>query len=114
MKKALTYLLLASFFCIAFFLRTMYLSKNALTFGYDQARDAYSALSIAHGDLKIQGPPSSTPGLYHGAFYYYLLAPAYSLGKGSPIVTAYYLAFINSLTVFIVFFLGYKASKNAW
>lgn len=114
MKKALTYLLLALIFCLAFFLRTMYLSKDALTFGYDQARDAYSSIAIASGDTKIQGPPSSAPGLFHGVFYYYFLAPAYALGHGSPVVAAYYLAFINSLTVFIVFLLGYLATKKGW
>ena len=81
----------------------MFLQNNALTFGYDQARDALIAKQIISGDIKIQGPPSSAPGLYHGVFYYYLLAPAYLIGHGSPIVVAYYLAFLNSLTVFIVF-----------
>ncbi len=114
MKKITTYFLLISIFCLSFWLRTLYLPNKSLTFGYDQARDAYAALSIAHGDLKIQGPPSSAPGLFHGVFYYYLLAPAYAFGHGSPIVAGYFMAFINSLTVFILFFLAYKATKNSW
>ncbi|MEK7497532.1 MAG: hypothetical protein AAB656_01290 [Patescibacteria group bacterium] len=99
-------------FILAFYLRVMFLPKNILTFGYDQARDAIISQQILKGDLKIQGPPASTPGLYHGVFYYYVLAPAYLLGNGSPIVAAYWIAFLNSLVVFIVFYLTYLISKR--
>ena len=105
-------LLLLIIFVFAFSLRVMFLQNNSLTFGYDQARDALIAKQIISGDLKIQGPPSSQPGLYHGVLYYYLLAPAYLIGNGSPIVTAYYLAFLNSLTVLIVFYLAKLATGN--
>lgn len=106
--------ILSTIFVAGYFLRIVYLSHNTLTFGYDQARDAIMSQQIVSGDIKIQGPPSSTPGLFHGVFYYYLLAPFYALGHGSPIVTAYFLALINSLTILVVFFLGSKASKNIW
>lgn len=89
-------------FIAAFFLRVFYLPQNALTFGYDQARDAFVTQQIISGDLKILGPPASTPGFYHGVFYYYFLAPAYLIGAGSPIAAAYWSAFFNSLGVFIV------------
>ena len=62
------------------FLRVIFLKNGALIFGYDQARDAFSALEIAHGHLKILGPSASAPGLFHGVLYYYLLAPIYLLG----------------------------------
>lgn len=106
--------ILSAIFVVGYFLRIMYLPHNTLTFGYDQARDAIMAQQIVSGDIKIQGPPSSTPGLFHGVFYYYLLAPFYAIGHGSPIVTAYFLALINALTIFIIFFLGLRASKNVW
>jgi len=110
--KKFNYILLFGIFIFAFVLRVLYLPKNSLTFGYDQARDAYVSQQIIGGDLKILGPPASTPGLYHGVFYYYLLAPAYLLGHGSPVVAAYWIAFLNSLTVFIVFYLGYLMTKK--
>ncbi|MCX6705544.1 MAG: hypothetical protein NTV24_00340, partial [Candidatus Woesebacteria bacterium] len=99
-------------FVLAYFLRVLFLSKNSLTFGYDQARDAYVSQQILKGDVKIQGPSASTPGLYHGVLYYYVLAPGYLLGHGSPIATAYWMAFLSSLTVFVVFYLGYLFSKK--
>lgn len=111
-KKTLIFLF--GIFVLAYFLRVLFLSKNSLTFGYDQARDAVVSQSILKGDLKIQGPSTSTPGLYHGVFYYYLLAPAYLIGQGSPVIAAYWIAFINALTVFIVFYLGYFLTKKAW
>ena len=110
-KKSYNFLLIA-IFILAFFLRTMFLQNSVLTFGYDQARDALIAKQIISGDIKIQGPPSSQPGLYHGVLYYYLLAPSYLIGNGSPIVTAYYLAFLNSLAVIIVFYIAKLATGN--
>ena len=109
-KKTLVFLF--GVFVLAYFLRVMFLSKNSLTFGYDQARDAYVSQSILKGDLKIQGPPASTPGLYHGVLYYYVLAPGYLLGHGSPIVAAYWIAFLNALTTFVIFYLGYLFTKK--
>jgi len=99
-------------FVLAFFLRVMFLPKNSLTFGYDQARDAIVAQQIIKGDIKIQGPPASTQGLYHGVFYYYVLAPAYLLGKGSPIAAAYWIAFLNASVVFVVFYLTYLLTRK--
>lgn len=110
--KKINLVLVFLIFVLAYFLRVMFLSKNSLTFGYDQARDAIISQQILKGDIKIQGPPASTPGLYHGVLYYYVLAPGYLLGHGSPVVAAYWMAFINSLTVFAVFCLGYLLTKK--
>mgnify|MGYP001563555907 CR=1 FL=1 len=107
-------ILLSVIFLIGFCLRVLYLPHNVLTFGYDQARDALVTGQILDGDLKIQGPPSSAPGLYHGVFYNYVLAPAYLLGNGSPIVAAYWIALLNAATVFIVFALTRKLSSNKY
>lgn len=99
-------------FLLAFFLRILFLKDSAMTFGYDQARDAYVAKQILSGDIKVLGPPASTPGLYHGVFYYYLLAPAYLVGGGSPIVAAGWIALLNAAAVFVVFYLTYLMTKK--
>ncbi|OGM03119.1 hypothetical protein A2115_03450 [Candidatus Woesebacteria bacterium GWA1_41_8] len=99
-------------FILGFILRVLFLPGLSLTFGYDQARDAFISQEIISGDLKVLGPPASTPGLYHGVFYYYLLAPAYFLGKGSPIVAAYFIALLNAAAVFLVFWLTKLLSKS--
>ena len=77
------FLKLILIFALAYVLRILFLPQNAITFGYDQARDALVTQKIISGDLKILGPPASTPGLYHGAFYNYTLIPAYILFKGT-------------------------------
>lgn len=111
MSKKILFALLV-IFVFAYFLRVLFLPQLALTFGYDQARDAYVTQQIIGGDLKILGPPASTPGLYHGVFYYYFLTPGYLLGKGSPIIAAWWVALANALTVFIVFYLVWLLTKK--
>src|SRR3989344_3602287 len=95
-------------FLLALSLRWLFLPKAAITFGYDQARDAYIAGEIINGDLKILGPSvSGVPGLYHGVLYYYLIAPAYLFGHGNPVYAAYLMSFLNALGVFITYGLVY-------
>src|SRR3989344_8929746 len=106
------HLILFIIFIVAFYLRVLYLPSKALTFGYDQARDALVTQQILKGDLKIQGPPSSTPGLFHGVFYNFVLAPAYLVGHGSPVVAAYWIALLNAGTVFIIFVLTKKLAGS--
>lgn len=77
------------------------------------ARDAFLALQIWNNfDLKIIGPPTSTPGLFHGALYYYLLAPLYGLGKGDPRVVAFFFSFLNSLAVIPIMLLAKDLFKK--
>ncbi|OGM53987.1 hypothetical protein A3F62_00255 [Candidatus Woesebacteria bacterium RIFCSPHIGHO2_12_FULL_44_11] len=98
-------------FFVGFYLRVMFLPGNTLTFGYDQARDALVTQQILAGDFKILGPPASTPGLYHGVFYYYFLAPAYLFGR-NPVNVAYWAALFNAATVFVVAALTYLMTKK--
>ncbi|QQG43551.1 MAG: hypothetical protein HYW45_00840 [Candidatus Daviesbacteria bacterium] len=97
--------LLLIIFLGALFLRLLYFPNN-IYFGFDQARDAYQALEIAGGNLKIIGPSTSFPGLFHGVLYYYLLSPFYFLGNMSPEFTALILRILNALGVFLIFYLG--------
>ena len=99
-------------FFFGFFLRTMYLSQGQFLFSYDQARDAYTVADLLHGDLKIQGPPTSTRDFFHGVLYYYAIAPGYALGRGSPITAAYWMALLNSLGILFVYFFGLRLFAN--
>ena len=99
-------------FLLAYSLRILFLPQGALTFGYDQARDALVTRQIIEGDLKTLGPPAATPGLYHGALYNYVLVPAYLIGK-NPINAAYWVSLLNAATVFIIFCLTYSMTKKA-
>lgn len=95
-------LLLIAILLSALILRFLYFPQN-IYFGFDQARDAFSALDILKGDIKLIGPPTTFEGLNHGVLYYYLYAPFYFFGKGSPEVVAGLLRIINSLGIFLIF-----------
>lgn len=96
---------LIGIFILAVFVRFLFFPGN-IYFGFDQARDAFISQEILHGHLKLVGPTTSIPGLFHGPLFYYLWAPFYLLGHGNPVFVAAFLRMANALGVFIVFFLG--------
>lgn len=91
-------------FLLALVLRFLYFPDN-IYFGYDQARDAYQALSIFQGDLKIVGPSTTFEGLNHGVLHWYILAPFYGLFKNPEFAASAFRVF-NALGVFLIFYLG--------
>lgn len=101
------------FVILAFVLRIVFIFQGGVSFHYDMARDAYGAQQIwKEGHLKILGPPTSTPGLYHGVLYYYLIAPMYLLGNGDPRIVAVLFSLINSLTLIPIMFLAKDIFKS--
>lgn len=104
LKKNKNFLIgVALLLILSFILRVWFISNDSVSFHYDMARDAFVAEEIwRQKDFKILGPPTSTPGLYHGVIYYYLIAPFYALGKGDPRYVAFALSFINSLSIIAI------------
>jgi hypothetical protein len=112
-SKNYSKIFLAASFIVALILRWWYLPQKAISFAYDQARDAFTVAELLHGHIKILGPPvSGVPGLFHGVLYYYVIAPAYLLGRGNPVVVAYFMSLISSLGIFTVYFLTKTLTKN--
>lgn len=101
---------------LAFILRILFIFQGGVSFHYDMARDAFEAQEIwQNHHLKILGPPTSTPGLYHGVLYYYLIAPFYMLGHGDPRIVAAFLAFLNALAIVPIMLLAKDFFKsNKW
>lgn len=98
---------------LAFIFRILFIFQGGVSFHYDMARDAFIAQQIwQFHDLKIIGPPTSAPGLYHGVLYYYLIAPFYMLGNGDPRVVAVFLSFLNSLVIIPVMLLARDLFKS--
>lgn len=91
-------------FILSLSLRFLYFPDN-IYFGYDQARDAYQALSIFYGDLKIIGPSTTFTGLNHGVLHWYILAPFYGLFK-NPEFSAGVFRIFNALGIPLIFYLG--------
>lgn len=88
------------------------LSKQ-LTFGFDQARDAYEAYAIWHNhNFKILGPSSDIQGVHHGVLWYYLLVLPYAIGSGNPEVVAAIFFILSSFTIPLCGYLTYKLFRN--
>ena len=99
---------------LAFILRILFIFQGGVSFHYDMSRDAFEAQQIwKEHHLKILGPPTSTPGLYHGVFYYYLIAPFYFLGNGDPRIVAIFLSLISSLAIIPVMLLAKDILKSS-
>jgi hypothetical protein len=90
--------------------------KQSTYFGYDEARDAYISQSIyLNGDLKLIGPPAGGgfAGLFHGPLHWYILGPLYLLGKGNPYFVSAIYRILNSLGIFLVFYISRKLFNNS-
>lgn len=86
-------LLLLLIFLSAFLLRWFKLSDN-LFFGFEQGRDAFIIENIYRlKDFVLTGPSTSIGGVFHGSYYYYLMAIPYFLSSGNPQVAVLFLAF---------------------
>jgi len=101
MKKS--YLLLVVFFVVGLILRLIYFKE--ITFGWDQARDAFQAINIWSGDpIKIIGPSTAElPGLHHGPLYWYLISPFYFFSNGNVLAVRMFLILLNLVNIFIIY-----------
>lgn len=89
---------------IAFFIRCFKLN-DFLFFGFEQGRDALIVQDIINlRHFPLVGPSTSFPGIFHGSYYYYLLAVLYFLGSGNPLFVIFFLALIGSLSTMIGYF----------
>lgn len=105
MKLTSSHCFIILFWFLGLFLRC-YRQNIHLGFYYDQGRDALIAQDIITGrNLPAIGPSTGIHGLYLGPFWYYLIVPGYLIGRGSPIIASYFIAFIESLTIPLIYFL---------
>ncbi|MFZ5366014.1 MAG: ArnT family glycosyltransferase [Patescibacteria group bacterium] len=108
LQNHLTYCLLAVILVAALFLR-IYKLDQLLGFYYDQGRDALVVWRLIHeGKFFLVGPVTGIEGVFLGPFYYYLIAPFYFLGGGSPVFVA---AVLNLFSVFGIYLL-YLVAKE--
>ncbi|MGB9637443.1 MAG: ArnT family glycosyltransferase, partial [Microgenomates group bacterium] len=106
--KAHKVVYLILFFILAFStLFRLYRLNHLLGFWYDQGRDALVVWDLIHyGKFFLIGPVTGIEGLFLGPFYYYLLAPFYWLGQGSPVMAAAGLAWLTVGAIFLIYLLG--------
>jgi hypothetical protein len=85
------------------FLR-FYLLYSGMHFDVDEANHVKSVYGIwTNHQLLTQGPPTSSGlGLYHGAYYYYLLLIPAVIGEGNPLAVVTFCALLSTLAVFFI------------
>src|SRR3989304_8930727 len=102
------YVLLTTILLGAFFVRAFRV-QELLAFYFDQGRDALVIWKLWHeGKPFLIGPVTGLAGIFLGPLYYYLIAPFYLLGGGSPVTPAVFLAFLSTIATFFLYFLGWK------
>lgn len=113
MKKNLLLTAITLIIVLSSFVFALKLIPSQVTFGFDQARDAYEANSIwQKHDLKILGPSSDVPGLNHGVLWYYFLALAYGISRGNPEGAATFMSSLLYLFIPIIGLVTYKITRN--
>ncbi len=77
-----------------------YRTSDFLFFGFEQGRDALVVQRIIHlEDIVLVGPKTDIAGVFHGAWYYYLMAVVYAVGGGSPVFASLFLVVLTSAVV---------------
>ncbi|OGH14286.1 MAG: hypothetical protein A2687_01520 [Candidatus Levybacteria bacterium RIFCSPHIGHO2_01_FULL_38_26] len=93
-------------FLVAVYLR-FYLIPQNLFFGPEQGRDFLVVKNIVvNHDFTLIGSKTDIAGIFHGPIYYYLAAVPFLSSKGNPVYASLFFIVINSLTVFLIYYLG--------
>lgn len=99
-------------FFISFFLR-WYGISDYLFFGYEQGRDALIIQKIYQfKDFVLVGPSTSIGGLFHGPWFYYMMALSYGLSGGNPVAASFLLVILGSLVPVIIYFFACDIFKS--
>ncbi len=105
-----------SFFIIVILLTTvfsLFTISSHITFGYDQARDAFESYAIWHNHhLKILGPTSDIQGLNHGVLWYYFLSILYFLTRNNIEIGALLSGVLITLTIPIIYYFSLLLFRN--
>lgn len=102
------------FFILFFYLliRLTPLLFHDVVYTYDQGRDFLKTAEVfLYKNPTFIGPTTGIMGLYHGAWWYYLLGIPFLLSKGNPIAF-YYFVFLINLFINLLFFYFLKKIFN--
>lgn len=99
-------------FLVSLFVR-IYKISDYLFFGFEQGRDAQIIQNIYDfKDFVLVGPSTSIGGLFHGPWYYYLMALPYGLSGGNPIAASIFLIILGSTVPVVGFIFASKFFKS--
>jgi hypothetical protein len=99
-------------FVLAFSVR-WYRLPETLFFGFEQGRDAVISRSISQfQDFVLVGPKTDIDGVFHGAWYYYLMAIPYTLSGGNPLGATLFIVTLSSFVPLIMLKLVTSMTKR--
>jgi hypothetical protein len=76
-------------------------------FDSDQGKDMLTLVAFTRdGVVPLLGPKTSVGEFHHGAFYYFLLAPASALSNGDPVAVTAFLALLGIAAVALTWWLA--------
>ena len=105
-KYHLVYFALTLILIAATFVRVYNVNRN-LGFYYDQGRDALVIWDFWKlGNPFLVGPTTGIAGVFRGPWYYWLITPAYILGRGNPVYPAILLSLTTVAAIFFLFLLA--------
>jgi len=105
-KNWLFFLVLIFFY---FLIRLPNLFFHDVVYTYDQGRDFLKTAEVfLYKNPTFIGPTTGIMGIYHGAWWYYVLGVPFLLTKGNPIAFYYFIFLITFLTNLIFFYLSKK------
>ncbi|MPM59437.1 hypothetical protein SDC9_106279 [bioreactor metagenome] len=87
----------------------LYQIGDYMEFLGDQGRDVIIIKDFwQNGNLFFIGPQTSIGNMYLGPWFYYLISPALLISNFSPVGPAIFIAFLNILTIYMLYFVGNK------
>lgn len=91
----------------------LYRIDTDLLFHYDQGLHALGIWNIWHDHhFVLLGHPTDVEGVFHGAFFYYFLAPVYALFRGDPVGVSMFMVILDVVGIFFLFKTAKKLFKS--
>jgi hypothetical protein len=107
------------FFAVA--VRWVFVHEFIFPFNFDHGKDLLGTMAMVETHSpKFIGPWTSIPGVFFGPAWYYLLAPAYILGSGSPFAPIVVMLLLMACEVYLAYriqgwvFAVIVASNGTW
>ncbi|MBI3396995.1 glycosyltransferase family 39 protein [Candidatus Woesebacteria bacterium] len=111
-KNILIYSLLCLLLLGALAIR-VYRTDQILGFYFDQGRDGLVIRDfINNHKLFLIGPTTGIAGIFRGPWYYWLIAPAYFLGKGNPVWPDIFLAITTVFSITVLYYLAFRVQDK--
>lgn len=106
--RVIIYSLLFLLILLNLYFSTYSVRHGEIHFFNDVARDFLLLREIDSKKIMLIGPRSNASGLFHGPLWSYINYPAYRLGKGNPVVVAWFWFLLAIVSLGIGFYVAKK------